>query len=166
MRAEVERRITPPPIFYRLAYTALRIYWWVFRPEVRGVRCVVEHEDRILLIRHTYDDGRWTFPGGGLRRAEPDEQAARREVAEEVGIELGPLEFIGRYVSDEKRMRDDVRCFRGRAQAATLRLHRGEVREARWFSPASMPADLSNDARRVIALYDRAARPPARPAAH
>ena len=32
--------------------------------------------------------GEWTFPGGTVGHAEPPEQAARREVAEEVGIEV------------------------------------------------------------------------------
>ena len=62
-----------PPLAYRLAYAALRAYWFIFRPEVRGVRCLIEYEGKVLLIRHTYGDRRWHFPGGMVGRGESPE---------------------------------------------------------------------------------------------
>jgi 8-oxo-dGTP diphosphatase len=50
--------------------------------------------DRVLLIAHVPAAGHrvWTAPGGGLRPVEDHEAAARRELAEELGlaVELGP----------------------------------------------------------------------------
>lgn len=58
-----------------------------------GAVCVIEGADgRIVLIRQRYR-GRWGLPGGLLSRKEIPEQAAVREVREEVGLHielLGP----------------------------------------------------------------------------
>jgi ADP-ribose pyrophosphatase YjhB (NUDIX family) len=143
----------PPPFVYRLAYALLRLYWFVFRPEVRGVRCVIEHEGRVLLIRHTYGDRRWHFPGGAVKRGEGPEDAARREAEEEVGIRPARLVQFGEFTSTDKHMRDHVYCFGGAAPRADVTTHRGEVREARWFAWGELPADLSPDALRVIERY-------------
>jgi len=136
----------PPPVFYRLAYALLRLYWFVFRPDVLGVRCVIEHEGRVLLIRHTYGDRRWNFPGGAVKRGEKPEAAARREAEEEVGIRLPRLVQFKEFTSTDKHMRDHVYCFRGAAPGADITIHRGEVREARWFAWDELPEDLSPDA--------------------
>jgi 8-oxo-dGTP pyrophosphatase MutT (NUDIX family) len=46
-----------------------------------------DHDDRVLLVDPTYKPG-WEFPGGIVERGESPARAARREVAEELGIEL------------------------------------------------------------------------------
>ncbi len=55
---------------------------------------LLDDEDRALLVAHAPDPTRrvWTAPGGGLQPGESHEQAATRELAEEIGIEvpLGP----------------------------------------------------------------------------
>ena len=55
---------------------------------------LLDPADRALLVAHLPGDGRtvWTAPGGGLDPGETHEQAAARELREEVGIDpqLGP----------------------------------------------------------------------------
>jgi 8-oxo-dGTP pyrophosphatase MutT (NUDIX family) len=55
---------------------------------------LIDDADRALLIAHLPGDDRtvWTAPGGGLDVGETHEQAAERELREEVGIDvpLGP----------------------------------------------------------------------------
>nr|WP_202446906.1 NUDIX hydrolase [Streptomyces sp. SID5468] len=53
-----------------------------------GVLLFDDH-DRVLLVDPTYKPG-WEFPGGVVERGEPPTRAAAREVAEELGLELGP----------------------------------------------------------------------------
>src|SRR5947209_19047050 len=54
---------------------------------------------RFLLIRDSYKN--WGFPKGHLERDEPPAEGARREVAEETGLEEllvhGPIKVIGWY---------------------------------------------------------------------
>jgi 8-oxo-dGTP pyrophosphatase MutT (NUDIX family) len=50
--------------------------------------------DRVLLVDPTYKPG-WEFPGGVVERGESPTRAGRREVAEELGLELtGGLELL------------------------------------------------------------------------
>jgi 8-oxo-dGTP diphosphatase len=74
---------------YRLAYLALRTWWFVRRSRTNGAAVALWHEDRVLLIRTSYRSRR-SLPGGFVRPGEPSEQAARRELKEELGITLPP----------------------------------------------------------------------------
>jgi 8-oxo-dGTP diphosphatase len=63
------------------------------RPASRAV--VLDDVGRILLVRFDFGDRLvWATPGGGIEEGESDEEALRRELAEEAGLEgfgLGPL---------------------------------------------------------------------------
>jgi 8-oxo-dGTP diphosphatase len=53
-----------------------------------GAICVVSRPDgRILLVKPSYRDG-WSVPGGLVGRRETPRDAARRELREEVGLDL------------------------------------------------------------------------------
>src|SRR5438067_13665503 len=58
-----------------------------------------DRQVRFLLIRDSYKN--WGFPKGHLERNEPPAEAARREVAEETGLEElllhGPIKVIDWY---------------------------------------------------------------------
>jgi len=63
------------------------------RPATRAV--ILDPEDRILLVRFDFGDRTvWATPGGGIDDGESDEDALRRELSEELGLEdfeLGQL---------------------------------------------------------------------------
>ena len=65
----------------------------VLRRAVRAL--VLDADDRILLVRFRRPDGTrlWMTPGGGIEAGESDDDALRREIAEEVGLHdpvIGP----------------------------------------------------------------------------
>jgi ADP-ribose pyrophosphatase YjhB (NUDIX family) len=64
---------------------------------VAGV--VPVREGRILLTRRAIEPahGRWTFPGGYVDWGESVPDAARREMREEVGLDLEPRGLVGVY---------------------------------------------------------------------
>ena len=106
-----------------------------------GAMCVIERADgRVLLIRHLYRQ-RWGVPGGLLERRETPPDAARREVREEVGINV---ELVGEPVVnvDAEPRRVDI-VFRARpvddADADEVRPRSVEILEARWFAPDELP---------------------------
>ncbi|MBD0370087.1 MAG: NUDIX domain-containing protein [Pyrinomonadaceae bacterium] len=147
---------TPLSLLYKLAYASLRVYWFLFRPQLYGVKCLIEFDGRILMIRNTYGDMHWTFPGGGFKRNETPEMAAMREVSEEVGISLSVLRPLGEYTSRDEFKRDTVKCYAGRVTTPDFEIERNEIYEAAWFAWAELPQPLASDARRVIELYRNA----------
>jgi len=63
---------------------------------VVGVGGVVVHEGRVLLIRRGKPPlyGRWVVPGGTVELGEPLQEALVRELREETGLEVEPLELL------------------------------------------------------------------------
>lgn len=64
--------------------------------ERMSVGGIVRHNDRVLLVKHTYGPtkGRWDFPRGYVMFGESPEVAIVRELAEEAGIEVTPVGII------------------------------------------------------------------------
>ena len=61
-----------------------------------GVGAVVVHEDRVLLVRRGSEPlkGHWTLPGGVLELGETVVDGVVREVREETGLLVEPLELV------------------------------------------------------------------------
>jgi len=137
---------------------ARRAWWLVARPFSVGVLgLVVDEQGRILLVEQTYRTG-WYLPGGGVRRKEPLDEALRRELREEVGVE--PAEtprLLGLYWNFAESKSDYVAVFVverwQRRPASSL-----EIAGDAFFAPTELPDDVSPAARRRIAEYTSGAR--------
>jgi 8-oxo-dGTP pyrophosphatase MutT (NUDIX family) len=55
------------------------------RPDHLGALVAIRTGPDLLLVRASYRRA-WNLPGGGVKRGETPEQAARRELAEEIGL--------------------------------------------------------------------------------
>lgn len=97
---------------YRTIEPARIAYRFVRRPLSLGVRgLVVDDEDRILLVRHTYVPG-WYFPGGGVKRREAVLDSLNRELMEEVGVvPTEPAQLFGLYSNSIGYRSDHVALF-------------------------------------------------------
>ena len=79
-----------------------------------GVGAVVVHEDRVLLVRRGSEPlkGHWTLPGGVLEVGETLVEGVAREVREETGLLVEPLELVellDRILREEGREAGRVR---------------------------------------------------------
>lgn len=65
------------------------------RPWV-GIGVLAFRGEEVLLVRRGRPPrlGEWSLPGGAQRLGERAEETARRELREEAGIEVGPLELL------------------------------------------------------------------------
>jgi ADP-ribose pyrophosphatase YjhB (NUDIX family) len=104
-----------------------------------AVAVVVERDGRLLFGRRgpgTREPGKWSFPAGFVERGERVEDAAVREVAEEVGleVEVGPL--LGLYSATGETVVLAVypaTAVRGKAVA------RDDLIEVGWFPADALP---------------------------
>lgn len=97
-------------MFYRFLYLGFKIYCFLFRPIRMGVRVVMVEDGKAWLVRHTYLSG-WYLPGGGLKKWESLDQAARREAREETGAELGAISLLGVFTSYAQWKTDHTSVF-------------------------------------------------------
>jgi 8-oxo-dGTP pyrophosphatase MutT (NUDIX family) len=130
-----------------------------------GAMCLIERADgRLLFIRHLYRH-RWGVPGGLLQRHEIPADAARREVREEIGVDI---KLVGEPVVnvDVRPRRIDI-VFRARLvnESDADRAHPSsvEVLEARWFHPTELPELQFETAQAIQSLARASYAPPARP---
>ena len=125
--------------------------------EVKAAGCVVwrRGEDAGLQIalahRPRYED--WSLPKGKLDPGETWEQAAVREVEEEIGVEgeLG-TELPPVFYRDRKGREKAVRYWTMEAGGGTFAVN-DEVDELRWVPPAEALALLSYDKDRELVRH-------------
>lgn len=138
-------------LWIKFLYWGARIYWRLFQPLTVGVKVMLIQDDRVLLVRHTYQPG-WFFPGGGVKRKETLETAVRREAREEIGATLGPLHLFGIYTHLDKYKSDHMILFLCR----DFQLHGSsdpEIAAAQFFPLDQLPPDTSIGTSRRIQEY-------------
>jgi len=133
-------------IVFKIVYPIMRLLWKVFKPNTTGVRVAIFNEGKeILLVKHTYRNG-YFFPGGGIHNKETFENAAIREVFEEVGIKIEKenLNFKGIYQYFKEGKNDVIAFFVVKIdEKEKVKIDEVEILEANWFSLKELPEDLS-----------------------
>ena len=146
MRLSVQAR----RLAMRVAYAGLRTYWFVFRPRIVGVKCVVTHGDDVLLVRHTYGNRSWDLPGGTVRRREAPRHTAEREMHEELGRRFEDWTSLGELFVNNNHHDDNLHLFQVRTEDRELDLNLTELAEAAWFPRDALPADLGRYVRPIM----------------
>ncbi len=116
--------------------------------------------ERVLLVQRGKPPrlGLWSLPGGAQHIGERAEVAARRELFEEAGIEVGPLELaavvdaISRDAGGAVRFHYTIVDYCGRHASGQARPG-DDVSALAWALPEELPSfDLTPDVLRVISL--------------
>jgi ADP-ribose pyrophosphatase YjhB (NUDIX family)/NTP pyrophosphatase (non-canonical NTP hydrolase) len=115
---------------------------------------LVEREGRVLLVRrkHPPFQGWWDIPGGFLEYEEAPEQAARREVQEETGLEVRLRGIVG--IFPDVYAEAGAEATDADAERTLNIFYRAEVvggaerpgddaAELRWFSPDELPDNVA-----------------------
>jgi ADP-ribose pyrophosphatase YjhB (NUDIX family) len=107
---------------------------------VPGVEAVCfDASGRVLLGRRAFAPGagKWDLPGGFLHEHELPLDALRREVREETGLEIEPLDFLGHWLEPyDGRV---VLCLTWTAHAHGEGRAGDDLVELHWFGPADLP---------------------------
>lgn len=119
-----------------------------------AVAVIVPHGEGIVLGRRAIDPGRgaWSFPSGYVNRGEVLEEAAAREVEEEIGLRVAIDGLIGLYSSAGETV--ILAVYAGRVIGGQLGPG-PEMSELGIFPPDQLPPMAFSHDRRIIADWER-----------
>jgi ADP-ribose pyrophosphatase YjhB (NUDIX family) len=106
-----------------------------------------DDEHQILLLEHLFRaDNGWGVPGGFVTGGEEPEEALRRELREEVSIEIDDVKLLFVRTLGNKQVEIYYRArVIGDPKPSSI-----EIKQARWFDLDALPAELSRDQRRLV----------------
>ena len=113
----------------------------ILRTILPAVSVALQRENRLLLVLRgrAPSFGYYAFPGGRVEAGETLEEAARRELAEETGLQVGALSPLVRLPVEGDEVDYDLQVFFGR-HAGGEPVAADDAAEASFFTLAEMEA--------------------------
>lgn len=122
-----------------------------------AVDCVVFVNDqddiKVLLIERKNEPfkGYWAFPGGFMDIDETAENAAKRELQEETGLEIGKVQQVGAFSEVGRDPRERVVSIAYYVEIPEMIVVKGcdDASKAAWFSLKALPS-LAFDHEKIL----------------
>jgi len=146
-------RSLPRTLARPLARFVLHPWHRLTRGATLGVRILlVDAENRVLLVRHTYAPG-WMLPGGGVEHGQSCLDAVRCELDEEVGVTLAEApRLVGILPNFRHQPGDHVALYYATDWHREPRKSR-EIAEIGLFPLVAIPEAATGATRRRIDEY-------------
>lgn len=149
-------RVLPAPLHRALLPMAhkVRHRWRQWRKApIFGISVILTNgEGEVLLIKHSYGPKAWGLPGGGMKAGEDPEKCAKRELFEEVGLELKELQPLGILQETLSGSPHTSHVFTAQVPETPVPDGR-EVLEARFFPANALPDLLTRNVPKRIAMW-------------
>ena len=122
------------------------------RCTIIGIIGVIRYKNKYLITRR-YDPGtpfhnRWQFPGGGLEFGEAPEETLKREIKEEVGLDIDKYKLISIILSKQRNKKSWHGIFISYLCKPKLPLQsivlNDEATKYKWVTPKEI-IDISQD---------------------
>ena len=118
------------------------------KKKIRVVAAVIRKEDKVFATQRGYGNYKdwWEFPGGKIEEGESPEEALKREIREELDIDLEITAFLKTIDYDYPEFHLSMDCYWCRIREGQLKLLEHEA--ARWLPLNDLrqvnwlPADL------------------------
>ena len=119
---------------------------------------IIENDKGEILLQKRRDNGCWAILGGAMEIGEKFTEAAKREVYEEAGIEIGELKLFGIYSGEDRMIiypNEDICYATGIVFKTTI--YRGEIQdnteeayEHRFFDKENLPHNINEYDKKYI----------------
>lgn len=103
---------------------------------------ILDEQKRVLLLQHRFRPGHdWGIPGGFINLREQPEDALRRELREEIGLEVDNVEIALIHTMERVQQVEIVyrATARNKPQPCSI-----EILRAEWFDLTALPQGLVN----------------------
>lgn len=115
---------------------------------VEVVAAIIKKEDKIFITRRGYGEfiDMWEFPGGKIEDGESKEEALKREIKEELELDIENLEYLTTVDYDYPNFHLKMDCFICEIAGGKLSLNAHN--DAKWINfdeldnPKWVPADI------------------------
>jgi ADP-ribose pyrophosphatase YjhB (NUDIX family) len=100
----------------------------------KRTRVLVVSGDEVIVVRGWLSNGKWSLPGGGLKRKEDHKVGVLRELLEEVGVSLPKekLNYIGRAKQKKGLRFTYFRYVSQTTDKPKLKRQKGEIIATKW----------------------------------
>ena len=104
----------------------------------------IHRELRVLIIKQARN-GNWSFPKGHVEKNETETETAVREVREEVGTEVVPIEGFREVIryAPKANVQKDVVYFVASPETPTIKMQKEEVSDYKWMRPDDAMKELT-----------------------
>lgn len=101
--------------------------------DIEVVAAIIQKENQYFATQRGYGefDGMWEFPGGKIEPGESPEDALKREIQEELGIDIGVKEFLCTTNYDYPSFHLTMHCYICCIKEGEVELR--EHKAARWL---------------------------------
>ena len=109
---------------------------------------IFNDKGEVLLLKHRFRAGSgWGLPGGFMEAGEQPVEAVRRELREEIGLEVDDVNVIAARSFKKPQQVEVLFCGRANADVKPLNM---EIERAEWFAIDALPEGLPRDQRDYI----------------
>jgi nucleoside triphosphatase len=128
-------------------------------PEPTVGALIVNDKKQILLTKSHKWKNRFTIPGGHVELGETTEEALKREIKEEVGLDIKPIRFLlmQEVIYSEEFYKPkhfiflDYLC---EAETTDVKLNKNEIQEFIWVNPRkALGMNVDTFTKRTIRKY-------------
>jgi 8-oxo-dGTP pyrophosphatase MutT (NUDIX family) len=125
---------------------------------------IIENSKGEILLQQRQDNGKWGIPGGAMEIGEKYVDTAKREVFEEVGIEIEDLYLFGIYSGEDRIIiypNNDICCvtsivFKTTKYKGKILQETDETLRHMFYSRNNLPDEINEFDKRYLEDWTRA----------
>jgi len=149
-------------MFGRFLYYLIWPILWFVTPLTRRVRVAVLYDGKVLLVQNWIGAGNWELPGGGIKLGETVEQAATREIREELRLHIENVSKLNEDLVTIKRrgILRRLEYVQATIGPTEVIIQNWEIAKINWVPISEfmqldmMPSDLQQRLTRSVPLED------------